>query len=124
MGLMGDKGEDARAGFAALGDVMGVQARRITPGGNRVKVEAESGSVGKEQRGQLREPSRQQAVLVLPLRPIGVVRSEGGLGKDIEPGEQAECLVKMKITDVTAAFLVEQFQGQQTQQGTGRRHHV
>ena len=52
MGLMGETGEDACAGFAALGDVMGVEARRITPGGNRVKVEAESGSVGKEQRSQ------------------------------------------------------------------------
>src|SRR6266571_6544486 len=53
-----------------------------------------------------------------PLGAGGVVCGEGRLREDIEPSAQPERLIKMKVTDMTAAFLVQQLQGQQTQQRT------
>ena len=113
---MGDKGEDTRARLATPGDVMGVEACRVTAIGNGVKIETERRCFGQEQRGQVRQPSGQQPVLMLPLRAVGVVGGEGRLRQDIEPSKQPECLIKIKVTNVTAAFLVQQLQGQQTQQ--------
>src|SRR5262249_14283631 len=55
---------------------------------------------------------------MLPLRAVGVVGGEGRLREDIEPSKQPERLIKIKVTDVTAPFLVQQLQGQQTQQRT------
>jgi len=66
----------------------------------------------------VRQPSGQQTVLMSPLGAVGVVRGEGRLWENIEPSEQPERLIKMKVTDVTAALLVQQLQGQQTQQRT------
>src|SRR6266705_1507034 len=115
---MGEKGQDTRARLAALGDVMGVETGRITAIGNGVKIEAERRRFGRQQRGQVRQPSGQQSVLMLPLRAVGVVGGKGGLREDIKPREQPECLIKIKVTNVTAPFLVQQLQGQQTQQRT------
>src|ERR1043166_7425421 len=66
----------------------------------------------------MRKPSSQQPVLMFPLRAVGVVGGEGRLREDIEPSKQPERLIKIKVTDVTASFLVQQLQGQQTQQCT------
>src|SRR5687768_18396491 len=110
---MGEKGEDTCARLATLGDVMGVEACRVAAIGNGVKIETERRGFGQQQRGHMRQPSGQQTVLLLPLRAVGVVGGEGRLREDIEPCEQPERLIKMKVTDVTAAFLVQQLQSEQ-----------
>ena len=56
--------------------------------------------------------------------PVGVVGGERLLGQDVEPGEQAEGLVTVEIVDMTAAFLVEQLERQQRQQGAGGGDHL
>lgn len=55
--------------------------------------------------------------------PVGVVGRERLLGEDVEAGEQAEGPVAIEVVDVTAAFLVEQFQRQERQQCTRGGHH-
>ena len=59
-----------------------------------------------------------------PLGAVGIVGGEGGLGQDVEAREEAESLVEVKVADVTASFLVEQFQSEQAQQGAEGRHHL
>jgi hypothetical protein len=66
----------------------------------------------------MRQPSGQQPVLMPALRAVGVVRGAGRLREDIEPSEQPEHLIKIKVINVTAPFLIQQLQGQQTQQRT------
>ena len=83
-------------------------------------MEASGRSKGRE----MREPSRQQAVLIFPLSAVGVVGGKGRLGQDIEPSKQPEGLIEIKVADVTAAFLVQQLQGEQTQQSTGGGDHA
>src|SRR6266702_8842002 len=100
---MGDKGEDTRARLATLGDVMGVETCRIPARGNGVKIETERRGFWQQQRGHLRQPAVQQPVLLLPLCAVGVVGGEGRLREDIESSEQPERLIKIKVTDVTAA---------------------
>ena len=56
--------------------------------------------------------------------PVGVVGGERLLGQDVEAGEQAEGLVAVEVVDMTAAFLVEQLQRQQRQQGAGGGDHL
>ena len=111
---MGEKGEDPRTRLAPLGNIMGVEACRVAALGHGVKIETERRGCGQQQRGYMRQPSGQQTVLRLPLRAVGVVGGEGRLREDIEPSAQPERLIKIKVTDVTAAFLVQQLQGQQT----------
>jgi len=55
-------------------------------------IQAECRRFGQQQRGQMRQPSGQQPVLVPPLRAVEGVRGEGRLREDIEPSEQPECL--------------------------------
>jgi hypothetical protein len=121
---MGDKSEDTRARLATLGDVMGVEACRITARGDGVKIETACRRFRQQQRGYLRQPSGQQTVLMLSLRALGVVGGKGRLREDMEPSEQPERLFKIKVTDVTAAFLVQQLQGEQTEQRTRGRDHT
>ena len=121
---MGDKGEDTRARLATLGDVMGVEACRVPARGNGVKIETERRGFGQQQRGHMRQPSGQQTVLMRPLRAGGVVGGAGRCREDIEPSEQPERLIKIKVTDVTAAFLVQQLQGEQPEQRTRGRDHT
>src|SRR5262245_18335212 len=105
---MGEKGEDTRARAAALGEVMGVEAGRVTAIGNRVTIETECRRFGQQQRGQVHQPAGQQPVLMLPLGAVGIVRGEGRLWEKVEPSEQPERLIKIKVTDVTTAFLIQQ----------------
>ena len=108
---MGKQSEDTRARVATLGGVMGVEACRVSAIGNRVKIEAERRRFGQQQRGQMRQLAGQQPVLMPPLGAVGVVRGKGRLRENIEPSEQPERLIKIKVTDVTAAFLIQQLQG-------------
>jgi hypothetical protein len=86
---------------------MGVQTRGIATVGDGVKVEAESGGLWEEQRCERGEPSRQEAMLIFPLGPVGVVRGKGRLGEDIEPSKEAERLIEIEIADMAAALLVQ-----------------
>ena len=92
--------------------------------GNGVKIETERRRFGQQQWDHMRQPSGQQTVLMLPLRAVGVVGGKGRLREDIAPSEQPECLIKIKVTDMTAAFLVQQLQGEQTEQCTRCRDHT
>src|SRR5262245_8054448 len=121
---MGKKGEDTRARVAALSDVMSIETCRVPAIRNRVKIETERRGVGQQQRGHVSQPSGQQTMLMLPLRTVGVVGGKGRFREDIEPSEQPECLIKIKVTDVTATFLVQQLQGEQTEQRIGGRDHT
>src|SRR5215831_8768197 len=53
---------------------------------------------------------------------IGVVGRVGFLGGHIEARKQAHGLVEVKVVDVAAPFFVEELQGEQAQQRTGRGH--
>ena len=44
--------------------------------------------------------------------------------QDIQAGEQSEGLVEVEIGDLAASFFVEQFEGQQTEQGRWRWDHT
>src|SRR5437016_12957923 len=103
---MGEKGEDTRARLATLGDVVGVEACRVAAIGNGVKIETERRGFGQQPRGHLRQPAGQQPVLLLPLCAVGGVGGEGRLREDIESSEQTESLIKIRVTDVTSAYLV------------------
>ena len=57
---MGDKGKDTRARVAALSDVMGVEACRVTARGKGMNIETARRGFGQQQRGHVRQPSGQQ----------------------------------------------------------------
>jgi hypothetical protein len=96
--------------FAAMRHGMEVQAEGIRP---RIKPWQEP-----------RDPAGEQLLLILPNRTIRIVGGEGRLWQDVQAGEQPEGLVEIEVADVTTSFLVDQFQGQQTQQGRGGRNHT
>ena len=52
------------------------------------------------------------------MRALGVVGGDGRLREDSESSKQPEGRIKMKGTEVTAAFLVQHLQGQHTPQRT------
>jgi len=58
-----------------------------------------------------------------PLGAVGVVCGKGRLGQDVEPRKEPERLIEIEVADVAAAFLVQQLQGEQTEQGAGGGHH-
>src|SRR5262249_6526128 len=45
------------------------------------------------------------------------------LGEDVQPGEQAERLIKVKVVDMTAPLLIEELERQEGQERTGGRDH-
>ena len=57
------------------------------------------------------------------LGAVGVIGDEGFLGQDVETGKEPESLVEVEVVDVAAAFFVEEFQDQQTQQSPGGGDH-
>jgi hypothetical protein len=107
VGLVGANGQDTGARFATLGDGMSVQPRGSATGGDGGNVEAESGGLWEEQRGERGEPSRQSAVLIFPVGPGGVVRGKGRLGEDIQPSKEAESLIEIAIAARAATLLVQ-----------------
>jgi hypothetical protein len=56
-------------------------------------------------------------------RAIGVVSRERLLGQDIQPREQPQSLVEVEVIDVASAFLVQELEGQQREQGAGSGNH-
>ena len=52
---------------------------------------------------------------------VGVVGREGGLGQDVEAGEQPRAFIMAQIADMTDASLAEEFGGQERQQRLQRR---
>src|SRR5215831_20391150 len=121
---MGKKGEDTCTRTAALSDVMSIETCRVTAIRNRVKIATERRGVGQQQRGHVGQPAGQETVLMLPLRAVGVVSGKGRCREDLEPSEQPEGRIKIKVTDVTATFLVQQLQGEQTEQRLGGWDHT
>ena len=121
--LVGEEGQDARAGLAAQGQVVVLQGLGVAAVGDGVEVEAERLGLGEQQRRQPGDPPRQELLLVGPRGAVGVVGGVALLGQDVQAGEQAERLVEVEVADVTAAFLVEQLQRQQAEQrGCGGDH--
>ena len=60
------------------------------------------------------------------MRPRGAIRVVGHirfLGQDVQSGEQSQGLFKVEVVDVTPPLLVQQLEGQQTQQGAAGRYH-
>src|SRR5262249_26084297 len=66
--------------------------------------------------GQGSDPSLQEGLLLIAAGAVRVVGGERLLGEDVEAGEEAEGLVEVEVTDVTAPLLVEQLQRQQREQ--------
>ena len=58
-------------------------------------------------------------MLIVPLRPGGVVRGKGRFGEDIQPSTEAECLIDIAVTDRATALLVPPLSGEQTEPSTG-----
>src|SRR5262249_26644934 len=85
--------------------------------GKGVEGGGEGGGGREEQRRQGLDPARQEALLLRALGAVGVVRGEAFLGQDVEPSEQPQGLVAVEVVDVAAAFLVEQLQDQEAEQG-------
>jgi hypothetical protein len=61
----------------------------------------------------LADPTAEKTCLLGAVGAEGVIVGEGFFGQDIEAGEQTERLVEVEIGNVTAAFFVEKFQGEQ-----------
>jgi hypothetical protein len=66
----------------------------------------------------------QPAQLLGSAGAIGGVGGERLLGGDVEAGEQAECLVTVKIVNMTTSFFVEQLQRQERPQRTRGGNHL
>ena len=47
-----------------------------------------------------------------------------GLGQDVQAGEEAQALIAVEVADMAPPLLVQEFQGQQAQQGAGGRDHL
>ena len=112
------------AALPRSGQVVVLEDFGFTPKGDGMEIEAEFLGLGKQQRSQAGDPSGQQSLLAGPRGAVGVVGGIALLGQDIQAGEQAEGLVEVEIGDVAASFLVEQFQGQQTEQRRRRWDHA
>ena len=121
---LGEEGEDAGDGLATHRDVVVFQAVVLAAMRDRVEVQAERVGPGIESRQQAGDPSGEQALLILPDRPVRVVGGEGRLRQDVQAREEPQGLVEIEVADVTPPFLVDQFQGQQAQQGRGGRDHA
>ena len=89
-----------------------------------MEVQAERVRLGIESRQQAGDPSGEQTLLILPDRTVRIVGGEGRLRQDVQAGEEPQGLVEIEVADVTTPFLVDQFQGQQAQQGRGGRDHA
>ena len=115
--------QDARPGLASEGEVMAVERRRVAPEGDRMEVERESLGLWEEDRGQGLDPALQQAALLITNGPVGVGGGERLLGGNVEAGEEADHLVAVEVVDMAPSLLVEQFQGQEREQGACGRDH-
>ncbi len=101
-----------------------IEAGRVAPVGDGMEVQRE-GVGGREQRGaEGRHPAPEEPELVLAGGPIRVVGGEGLLGKDVQPGEEAQGFIEVEVIDVAPPFLVEELQGQQGQDRGGGRDHL
>ena len=124
LGLLREEAEDTGAGLAAAGQEVVLQGRGIAPERDGMKVQREALCLGEQEWCQGGDPAGEELRLVAPLRAVGVVGGERGLGQDVEAGEETEGLVEVEIADVTVPFLVEQLEGEQAQQGGGGGHHL
>ena len=124
LGLLREEAEDAGTGLAAAGQEVVVQRGGIAAERGGMEVQREDLPLGVQQRCQGGDPAGEELLVVVPLGAVGIVGGEGGLGQDVEAGEQAEGLIEVEIADVAAPLLVEQFQGEQTQEGAGGGHHL
>ena len=124
VGLVSEKGEAPATRLATVGDVVGVQTRGGAAGGDGVKGAAASRGLWEKQRRERREPSRESAVLIFPLRPVGGVRGTGRCGEAIPSSTEAECLIEIAVTDLATARLGPQLEGEQPEQSTGGGDHL
>jgi hypothetical protein len=63
-------------------------------------------------------------LLVRALGAVGIFGGETLLGQDVEAGKEPQGFVAVEVVDVAAAFLVEQFQSKQAEQGADSRNHI
>jgi len=89
-----------------------------------VEIKVEDFGLGKQLRRELANPAAQELFLVVALGAIGIIRSEGFLRQDIETGEESEGFVEIEVVDVAAAFLVEEFEDEQAEDGVGSGDHA
>lgn len=59
---------------------------------------------------------------MIPLGAIGVLGGISGLGQDVQAGEEAQALITVEVANMTTPLLIQEFQGQQAQQGAGGRY--
>ena len=122
--LLGEEAQDAGTGLAAAGQVVILQGGGIAPERDGVEVQGEGPPLGEQERGQGRDPTGEEALLMIPLGAIGVLGGISGLGQDVQAGEEAQALITVEVADMAPPLLIQELQGQQAQQGAGGRDHL
>jgi hypothetical protein len=89
-----------------------------------MEIQREGVRPGHQHRRQALHPARQEPPLLLGPRAIGVVGGEALLGRDVQPGEQAQGPLEVEVVDVAAPLLVQELQRQEAQQGGGGGDHL
>jgi hypothetical protein len=89
-----------------------------------VEIEVKDFGFGKQELGELADPTLEELFLMVALRAIGVIGRERFLGQDIEAGEEAERVVEIEVIDMAASFFVEEFENEQTEHGIRTWNHV
>jgi hypothetical protein len=122
--LLGEEGEHAGAGLATAWLVVVFQLGLLTAVRDGVEIEVEDFGLGKQPRRELADPGAQELFLVMALGAIRIIGRERFLRQDIEAGEESEGFIEIEVVDMTAAFLVEEFEDQQTEDGVGGGNHA
>lgn len=122
--LLGEEAEHAGAGLAAAWLIVVFQLGLVAAIRDGVEIEVEDFGFGKQLRRELADPTAQEFFLVASLGAIRISGRERFLGQDVEAGEESEGFVEIEIVDVTAAFLVEEFEDEQTEHGVGSGNHA
>lgn len=122
--LLGEEAEDAGTGLATAGQVVILQGGGIASEWDGVEVQGEGPAFGEQARGQGRDPTGEEALLMIPLSAIGVLGGISGLGQDVQTGEEAQALITVEVADMAPPLLVQELQGQQAQQGAGGWDHL
>lgn len=122
--FLSEQSQNAGASLAAHGEEVIVETAGLAAKRDRVEVEREGGARREQHRRERFDPAGKKLLLVRALRAVGIVGGEAFLGQDVEAGEEAQGLIAVEVVDVAAAFLVEQFQGEQAQQSAGSGNHA
>ena len=110
-----EEAQHARPGDPAAWEVMPIEARWLAAVGDGMEVEREPRGIGEHHWSQRFDPPLQESLLLVPTSAVRIIGCERLLGENVEPGEQAEGLVEVEVSDRAAALLVEELQRQQGQ---------